>query len=240
MAQASIRIDIPYARDAVFLRAELISFDPLHMIRSGKAADVPAAIQEIEKLAGEKISSAPVLVCPHDDRHDVAWVIKEEADKRGWGFSRHVTGLLQIPADRECAYEAFETGSAEDSLPQRDAQVLIMQLGEQGREYFGSGMDFLPAMSVMRHSLWLALRHFGWQSPGTALTLRNLGYVMRATGNQDNIDEFIYLMRRLRFVWTAKPPVREHWTGSEVIVDQLRELLEAVGEPAGTFALPQA
>lgn len=233
MPSVSIRVDVPYARNAGHMRAELIAFEPLSLTRSSGVPDLQAALRELETAAPLALPGVvPVLVCPHDDRHDVAWVVKEEADKRGWGFSRHVPGLLEIPPDRETAYESFDTGSAEDSLAPREAQVMIMQLGEQGREYFGTGMDLLPAMGVMRHSLWLALRYFGWKSPGTALTLRNLGYILRATGNRDNTEEFIYLMRRLKFMWKSVPPDPAEWVQSRALVDQLSELLQALGEPA--------
>lgn len=238
MLPVSIRIDVPYARGASRLRAELIAFEPLSLIRSAGAADLQAALSGFGEAMLARPGVVPVLVCPHDDRHDVAWDVKEEADRRGWGFSRHVAGLLEIPPDRETAYEAFDTGSAEDSMTPRDAQVMIMQLGEQAREYFGTGMDLLPAMSVMRHSLWLALRYFGWRSPGTALTLRNFGYVLRATGNKDNTDEFIYLMRRLVFQWKAAPPDPADWVQSRSLVDQLSELLVGLGEPADSLTLP--
>jgi hypothetical protein len=238
MPPVSIRVDVPYAPGAARMRVEVIALEPLKLIRSSTAADLQTALHEVETAAPLPSSGLPVLVCPHDDRHDVAWVVKEEADKRGWGFSRHVEGLLQIPPDRETAYESFDTGSPEDTLAPRDAQVLIMQLGDQARELFGTGMDLLPAMSVMRHSLWLALRYFGWRSPGTALTLRNLGYILRATGNQDNADEFIYLMRRLQFIWKTSPPDPSDWEQSRPLVDQLAEILQALGEPADSLKLP--
>lgn len=235
----TIRLDIPYSAGADKMRAAFIVAQPFESKRTGPVANIPEALVQIETLAGaDRLNSSTTLVYAHDDRHDLAWTVKEEADRRGWQFARHVPDILQIPPGEETAYESFETGSPEDVLPPREAQVLVMQLGEQGREYFGTGMDLLPAMNVMRHALWLCLRHFGWQSPGTALTLRNFGYVLRATGNQDNMDEFIYLMRRLQFVWKSTPPVKADWAQSAVIVDQLAELLQAMGEPSDSLKLP--
>lgn len=236
----SIRLDIPYSAGADKMRAAFISTEPFESKRTGPVANIPEALAQLEGLVGaDRLKTDITLVYAHDDRHDLAWTVKEEADRRGWQFARHVPDLLKIPPSEETAYESFETGSPEDSLPPREAQVLVMQLGDQGREYFGTGMDFLPAMNVMRHALWLCLRHFGWQSPGTALTLRNFGYVLRATGNRDNTNEFIYLMRRLQFIWKGRAPVPADWEQSRIIVDQLAELLQALGEPSDSLKLPE-
>lgn len=219
-----IRLDVPYAEGATRMRAALITFDPMGINLSGPVANIPEAISVL-KPAGDAVT----LVYPHDDRHDLAWAAKEEADKRSWQFARHIPRILEIPPDLETAYESFDTGSAEDALDAAAAQRRILQLGEEGREYFSTGMDMLPAMRVLRHALWLALRFFGWQNPGTALMLRNLGYVLRATGNQDNIDEFIYLLRRMVFVWGKQPPDKSVWAGSEPVIGQINELADSTG-----------
>lgn len=230
-----IRLDVPYSENATKMRA-LLGFrrdGSVEVEEIPDLPDIPKAVEAALKKAGEMgLSSGAetVIIYPHDDRHGIAWPAKEAADKHGLGFNRQTPLDLEPPASTATGYENFDTGSDEDSLDQSEARKLVIELNSEAQGLF-SGGELLEAMGPLRHALWLILRSEGWQSPVTAYTLRNLGYVLKATGNPENEGEVRYLIRRLIHVWLETPPDKAVWEGSESLAQNLAELSDALDDP---------
>lgn len=228
--------DIPYADDASAMRALLAFVNNGHEIivtDIKSCTDIKDAVEkakeEISKNgtpAGENFT----LVYPLDDRMGLAWPVKDIADKENWKFSRHIPSDLYPPKEKLILYSASDDGSSESKLSQVDAQRKVLDLNEEARQLF-SGGDMLPVMSVLRHALKLSVWHFGWTSPGTALSLRNLQYAFRGTGNRDNELEGIFLAGQLIHGFTQGKASRKDWDGAEVFLTNIAENLDATGAP---------
>lgn len=192
-----LRFDIPYAEDASVMRADLgfRDGDSVRRIPIEKQSDIPGTVDTALRVASERkliVGTDFTLVYPLDSRHGVAWAVKEESDKRSFQFSRHIpSNGMPTPAD----YPRFAdtTGSREDHLSREEARALVVRLNTEAQEFFSTGMDMPDAMSCLRHALQAASKHLGWTDPIMTYSLRNFGYVMRATGNAENLQEFLSL-----------------------------------------------
>lgn len=226
-----IRLDIPYSKDAKKMRAVLAYSEPdkqelAKLIKASDCKNIPEAVQNVldqAKSSNITIDSATTIVYPLDDRHGLAGYARDEADKRKMNFSRHIPDMMKLPVNFETSYENFDTGSVEDTFDFDQAKNAILQLNEEANESFNSN-DLLEAMGPLRHALWLALRHLGWRHPGTAYTLRNLGYTLTSTGNSDNATEVESLIIKLVYLWQLKAPNLEVWKSSAVLLDELAHL----------------
>jgi hypothetical protein len=239
-----IRLDIPYSEDSGKMRAVLAYSDSseheaIKLMELNNCTTIPSAVEEIYQQAiktGIALDSSLTLVYPHDARHGLAWPAKEAADKRGFKFERQIPDTIKLPFDLVTGYENFDTGSKEDSLSPDEAQQYIMQLNNEGHELYSSG-ELLEAMGPIRHALWMALRHFGWSLPITTYTIRNLGYILYGTGNNENQAEFIYLTGRMLYLWQLTPPQKEEWEGSEELIGNLAEICTAMDAESVANAL---
>jgi len=230
-----LRLDVPYSKDANKMRAVLAYCEPGKEDRAGllKAEgckNIPEAVKSVleqAKSSNIEIDSDLTLVYPLDDRHGLAGHARDEADRRQFKFSRHVPGAMKLPVAFETGYENFDTGSPEDNYDFDQARDAILQLNQEANDSFNSN-DLLEAMGPLRHALWLALRHLGWRHPGTAYTLRNLGYTLISTGNSDNSIEVEALILKMVFSWECKAPSKEAWKRSENLLDELASLCVAL------------
>lgn len=230
-----LRFDIPYAEEATIMRAHL-AFREGHSIRTialENLPDIPLALERAMKTTTEqKITIGPefTLVYPLDSRHGVAWAVKEEADKHSFQFSRH------IPPDAVPDVEAYPgfaeiTGSPEDKLSRDDSRALVMRLNAEAQEFFSTGMDLPDAMSSLRHALQVASARLGWNDPAMVYALRNFGYVMRATGNDENLAEFLCLSRILAVRLTSSPAAPGTWDADNVgLLEQTAGLCATSGD----------
>ena len=66
-------------------KIEVISIDGCTNI-----AEALDGITEKATAAGVALDESTVLVMPLDARHQLAWAAKEEADRRGYAFERHL------------------------------------------------------------------------------------------------------------------------------------------------------
>jgi len=191
---------------------------PITTYISEYCSDIPAALQLLKDVAGENdilISEKTVLVFPLDSRHNLAWVVKETADKGGYGFSRNIPDDAYPPLDVPISEEIFSTGSGEDELSLEVAKERIIAFNNEGREYFQDA-EFGEAMGYVRHALQLALKYFDWQSPIVAYTLLNLASTLRLTGNPENAREARALIQRMNYVLNIKRPQKDDWDDSAI------------------------
>jgi hypothetical protein len=217
------------------LRAVLAYCEPgkedyAKLLKADDCRNIPEAVKivlEQAKSSNIEIDSNFTLVYPLDDRHDLAGHARDEADKKQFKFSRHVPDAMKLPVAFETGYENFDTWSAEDTYDFNQARGAILQLNQEANDSFNSN-DLLEAMGPLRHALWLALRHLGWRHPGTAYTLRNLGYTLISTGNSDNAIEVESLILKMIYLWEYKAPNKDAWKGSENLLDELASLCVAL------------
>jgi hypothetical protein len=239
-----IRLDVPYSRDATKMRGVLAYTDPSDPDKVGLAEtsdckNIPEAVDKLFELAKDKgiaIDSSLTIVYPLDARHGLAYPAKETAEKKSVRFSRHIPDIMKLPVDLLTAYEIFDTGSSEDTASNDDAQRMVLDLNQEAVDSCNSG-DLLEAMGPLRHALWLVLRHFGWHSPGTVYTLRNLGAVLNATGNDENRAETLYLIGKLVYQCAVTPPHKAEWQGQLGLLDSLVELCNSMGSDMGEFII---
>ncbi|MBC7863478.1 MAG: hypothetical protein IAF38_10915 [Bacteroidia bacterium] len=230
-----IYFDIPYSESADKMRG-LLGFEDekkISVINSDGCRDIPETILKLENLAVEKgvlIDTSIVLVYPHDDRHGLAWPVKEQSEKKGWQFSRQIPADFYPPAEDLILYSSFDDGSQEMHFDISGAQQKIMNLNAAARDEFSEG-DMLPVMGKLRHALRVSVRNLGWASPLTVYTLRNLLTAFNATGNYENQNEGIFLIKQLIHAFTDSPPTAEAWSDSMNLIEELAVLLEGTGNP---------
>lgn len=221
-----IRLDIPYQSDGRKMRAVVghsVDGERISTTVSDYSDNIPNILDALKNsFSGEGLHAddQTVLVYPLDGRMDLAWVVKEAADKEGWDFSRHIQTDFYPNIDVLCSFELDETGSDQDELPPREAQQLIFQLNNEAQGNYQSS-DMPAAMSNLRQALQLSVKHFGWSSPGVAYSLTNFGHVMAATGNNDNINEVSKAVERMLMQWDNEEPDKQEWSGAGSILDQL-------------------
>lgn len=229
-----IRLDIPYQSDGSKMRA-VVGHSPdggkLSTIVSDYYDNIPNiinALNDLFKQLNLATDNTTVLAYPLDGRMNLAWVVKEAADKEGWEFSRHVPRQFYPGIDVVCSFELEDTGSEQDSWAAGPAQKEIFSLNNAAQEDY-QGSDMPSAMSNLRQALQLAIKHFGWGSPGTAYSLTNFGHVMRATGNDDNLHEVKSAIERMLHHWDNELPSTAEWEGASSILEQLIMVCAGLG-----------
>lgn len=221
-----IRLDIPYQSDGSKMRAVVghsADGGKLSTIVSDYFDNIPNCIAALRTLFTQldlEVNDATVLAYPLDGRMDLAWVVKEAADKEHWEFSRHIPLQYFPDIDVLCSFEIEDTGSEQDNFSANEAQKEIFGLNNEAQEHY-QGSDMPSAMSSLRQALQLAIKHFGWGSPGTAYSLTNFGHVMRATGNDDNLNEVKKAIERMLHHWDNELPSTAEWEGASSILEQL-------------------
>ncbi len=226
-----IRFDLPYARDANLMKVVMGvkrvggNQTAIETFVEENISDIPKAIDILlNKAVAQKINVRKpfTLVFPLDDRHQLAWIVREHADKHEWEFKR------QIPEGEDPSLEYYipfvskATGSAEDTLSPEEAEREIVDLNNEAHDDFSSGMDLLDAMGKLRHALQISWQHLGWGNPSTAYTLRNLMYVYGGTGNLDNEREGLWLLRLMIKGWEEQRLTTKDWPTDAVQI--LRDL----------------
>lgn len=61
------------------------------ILAAEECKNIPEAIDKLLEMAKKHkipLAQSFTLVFPLDDRHNLAWIVKEEADRRGWKFDR--------------------------------------------------------------------------------------------------------------------------------------------------------
>lgn len=112
-----IRFDVPYSDDALQMRIAAAYSDDqgkLHL-QEFLTPDVKDGLSKIDTFFKDKgiaLDPPPVLIFPHDERHGLAWTIKEEADTRTWPFARHIPGAFAPDPSWFYSAEGYSTGSA--------------------------------------------------------------------------------------------------------------------------------
>jgi hypothetical protein len=198
-----MRLDIPYNQNATLmkgvlgfsmLRGGIISLETLAEEGCKGIPETIGILLAKASAEGITIGNPFTIVFPLDPRHDLAWIVKEEADKRGWNYARQVPSENAPPIDAFIPFVSRATGSKDDALPAEAARRSILHLNNEALLQYQSGMDLLDAIGNLRHALQLAWQHFGWASQEAAYTLRNLAFVYRGTGSLDNEREAIWLL----------------------------------------------
>ncbi|HEY6159755.1 MAG TPA: hypothetical protein VI112_00990 [Bacteroidia bacterium] len=205
-----IFFDVPYAEDASKMRGILGysngSGTDCHFTYPCK--DVPDAIAQLEKIAadnGISMGKEMLLVYPLDMRHGLAWAVKENADKKGWGFSRHIPAGQYPDPNKLILYSHFDNGSSEMTLDKPSASLRIIELQGEALDEMSDG-DMLPVMGILRHALSLSVTHEGWVNSDTLMTLYLLLNAFARTGNPDNINEGHFLVKQALMAITSRLP----------------------------------
>jgi len=210
-----IELSIPYEENARFMSGRLgyqnrkngsISALTVHDCKN-----IPETIDKLLNSAEENNIETllPItLIFPLDERHNLAWYVKEEADKRKWEFSRH------IPENQEISDLLINKSAQANEvrkLSDKDARSQIMKLNEDARQEYQSS-DLLRAVTCLRHALELSLEYFDFNSPETAYTVRNLVYTYQATGSYENEKEALKLIQKISDSLKTKGFINKHWT----------------------------
>ncbi|HCL56008.1 MAG TPA: hypothetical protein DHW82_03245 [Spirochaetia bacterium] len=210
-----IELSIPYDENARFMSGRLGYQDAengnISVLTVRDCKNIPETIDKLLNTAKENAveTSSPItLIFPLDERHNLAWYVKEEADKRKWEFSRH------IPENQEVSdFMTHKTAQADEvrKLSNEDARTQIMKLNEDARQEYQSS-DLLRAITCLRHALELSLEYFDFNSPETAYTVRNLVYTYQATGSYENEKEALKLIQKISDSLKIKGFKNRHWT----------------------------
>jgi hypothetical protein len=162
--------------------------------------NIPDALDRVtEKAAAANVAldESTVLVMPLDARHQLAWAAKEEADKRGFAFERHLPQGSDpdegLPPAQEALGDVDEAASTMNDLCQEAQEAAQSAL-------------FGESISCMRHAVGIAVAHFGWCHYYTGHMLRYQHQVLRATGNDDNEREGIQFLKRMCHELEAQGP----------------------------------
>jgi tetratricopeptide (TPR) repeat protein len=147
------------------------------------------ALLAAAKTAGRALSSV-VLIDPLDGRHDLAHVMLEEANRRGWGFARHV------PRGQEAHLLDLDGADAEPALA---ASEIPARLGEIGGETQGAidASELGEALALARQAMTLLVRHRGFWHADTLWIASSLMDVAAQTGADENIDEAVGLIEHV-------------------------------------------
>ena len=230
-----IRLDIPYQKDGKKMRAvaghseDKGGLSTFVTDYSDSIPNILTLVKDYVKENNLECNDSTVLVYPLDGRLGLAHVVLEFAQKENWAFDRHIPPLFYPGVEVLCSFEQNDTGSAEDTLPSKEAQQLIFKLNNDAQSEYQRS-DLPAAMSCLRQALQLAVKHFGWSSPGVAYSLTNLGHVMRGTGNNDNMLEVSATINRMLNHWDKEMPDREEWVGAGSILEQLIGVCNSLGK----------
>jgi len=230
-----IRLDIPYQNDGSKMRAVVghsADGGRLSTIVSDYSDNIPNILTVLKASFTEKgleTNESTVLIYPLDGRMGLAGVVLDAANAEKWDFNRHIPTDFYPGVEVLHSYEQDDTGSEQDGWSPKDAQAMIFQLNNEAQEEYKSH-ELPNAMAKIRQALQLAVKHFGWSSPGVAYSLTNFGHVMRATGNDDNMLEVTSGVKRMLFHWDKTMPVKEEWVGAVSILEQLIDVCNAMGK----------
>lgn len=228
-----IYFDIPYNEGATHMRALLgIQTESGIQVQStGAVKDIPAAIHEAERIGIPQefyFSTQTHFIYPHDDRHGLAWPVKEQADLKSCLFSRQIP-KNEYPAPGDAViFSAFDDGSPVYKLIPHQAQQRVMDLNSEAKALFAYG-DMLPVYSLLRNALQLSIFHFSWTHPITAFTLRNLLYGFIGSGNIESFHEGHFLCQKFHHEYSTKTPPANVWEESLMFFDHLAESLIRMG-----------
>lgn len=232
-------LEVPYAEDATKMHAVLGFTDPaassVQCLVKDDLPDIPAAIEaltSVGKTAGIQFDSSLVLVIPLDNRMMLASIVREQADKQGCNFSRHIPAeFYPNPADFPFI---TATGSAEDTLKPDFVRERLSNLYDEGEGEVERPGGLLDAMGPLRHALRLGVHHFGWNHFGTVYVLRDLAGTYIGTGADENMRECLFLVRILQS--HIKP---EEWGDDAELFTQLLGQLATGCETMGDAKLAE-
>jgi hypothetical protein len=159
-------------------------------VATATGADIPSVCDALlarAKDAGRDVG-APTVVFPLDGRHGLAHVVLEEANRRGWSFSRHV------PRGAEAHLLDLDGADAAPELT--DAAPRFEAVTQEVRDAI-EGSELGEALSALRHLLVLGVRHHGPWHPDTLWAVSNLVRIAAGTGADANIDQACALAEHL-------------------------------------------
>jgi hypothetical protein len=161
---------------------------PLSAVLSSGAVETGATIGEvIDKLLPRGPAPA-TLVFPLDGRHALAGAALEEAQRRGFAFSRHLP-----PGEAHWLLDPESTDAAPDLSGEALAALLEKLGGEAGEA--ARDAELGEAMGILRQIVAVCARHsLLWDKKGL-WALGALIEVAGATGNDDNLREAGELIR---------------------------------------------
>jgi hypothetical protein len=174
-------VRVPRSRDATSMSGVL---GVGGWVTSVRGKDIPAvcdALLAAAKAAGHTPSSV-MLIDPLDGRHDLAHVMLEEANRRGWGFERHV------PRGQEAHLLDLDGADAEPALAASEISARIDELGQETQGAIDAS-ELGEALGIARQALTMLVRHRGFWHPDTLWIASSLMDVAAQTGAGENIDE---------------------------------------------------
>lgn len=135
--------------------------------------------------AAQSAKRAPpsvVLIDPLDGRHDLAHLVLEEANRRGWRFARHV------PRGQEAHLLDLDGDDAEPALAASEIPTRLDELEQQMQGAIDAS-ELGEALAIARQALTLLVRHRGFWHPDTLRMTSSLVDLATHTGAGENIDE---------------------------------------------------
>ena len=161
-----IRLDIPYQDDGNKMRAVVghsADGGRLSTIVSDYSDNIPNILEVLKAsfaAANLESNSSAVLVYPLDGRMNLAWVVKEAADKEKWEFDRHIPAAFYPGVEVLCGFELDETGSEEE--PAKEPAQATEQSSARRISILGFACGhvlFAPSFATLRQAFWLV---FSW------------------------------------------------------------------------------
>ncbi len=186
---AWLLVRVPRARDATSMSGVL---GVGGWVTTARGKDIPAVCEALlvaAKAAGRPLSSV-VLIDPLDGRHDLAHILLEEANRRGWGFERHV------PHGQEAHLLDLDGADAEPALAASEIPARLDELGEETQGAIDAS-ELGDALAIARQALTLLVRHRGFWHPDTLWIASSLVDVAAQTGAGENIDEAVGLLEHV-------------------------------------------
>ncbi len=130
------------------------------------------------------------LVFPLDGRHNLAHIVLEEANRRGWQYARH------LPRGLESQLLDLQGADAAPELEASNVPALIETLTQEIQSAIEDS-ELAEALAVLRQILAIGIVHFGAWHPDTYWALSNLIRFAAATGADANIDQAAGLLEHL-------------------------------------------
>jgi hypothetical protein len=178
---AWLLLRVPRAREATSMSGVLGVGEWVTSLRGKNIPAVCDALLAAAKEAGHAVSSV-ALIDPLDGRHDLAHVALEEANRRGWGFERHV------PRGQEAHLLDLDGDDAEPALAASEIMARLGELGEETQSAIDAS-ELGDALAIARQALTLLVRHRGFWHADTLWIASSLMDVAAQTGADANIDE---------------------------------------------------
>jgi hypothetical protein len=195
--------------------------------------DVATAIDRILAAASARgVSLGEVtLIYPLDGRHETAHVVLDQAQKRGYGFTRHPpAGAAHHLIDLDGA--DAEPGLSADAVGDR-----IDALGKAARAAI-SDSEMAEAMAILRQVITIGARHLSWWDANTLWALANLVRVSAGTGAEPNVREACELARHA--VAQPLPDPLESPVRTLSRLHELAQNCQGVGDPRTADAILRA